>query len=320
MTAVRDVSVVMGVYNTARYLRTAIDSVLAQQGVGFEFIIVDDGSTDESPRIIAEASARDARVRVITQENVGLTQALIRGCAAARGRYIARQDGDDFSMPERLRLQSEMLDADPSLVFVSCWAEVIGPEDEPLMIHRRPGTAQAATELLVRGRSGPPGHGSVMFRRDAYERIGGYRPLFYYAQDSDLWLRLATVGQLNYVQRILYCYRISAESMSGQLHAAKLPYARLIDDLHSARQRKESEQPILDRFIPPEKTGARQPSSEDATHYFIARCLVNRRDRRALGYLRRCLRSNPLNFRGWLLLPYVALTGPFWSRPGDSIS
>lgn len=308
----------MGVHNTARYLRSAIDSILSQQGVDFEFIIVDDGSTDASPSILAEASSRDSRVRVITQANAGLTKALIRGCTEAQGRYIARQDGDDLSLPDRLRIQSGMLDADPSLAFVSCWSEVIGPEDEPLITHQRPGTPEAATDLLMNRIGGPAGHGSVMFRRDAYDRVGGYRPLFYYAQDSDLWLRLAAVGQLNYAQRVLYRYRISAESMSGQLHDTKIPYARLIDELHEARQRNEDEQPILERFTPPGRTTGRRASSADATHYFIARCLVNRRDPRARGYLRSCLRSNPFNFRAWLLLPIVELAVPFWAQPGDS--
>jgi glycosyltransferase involved in cell wall biosynthesis len=283
----------MGVYNTGRYVRAAIDSVLNQQGVDFEFIIVDDGSTDCSPDILAEASARDARVRVITQANAGLTQALIRGCAAARGRYIARQDGDDLSLPDRLRAQAELLDSDPTLAFVSCWSEVIGPEDEPLITHRRPATASAATDLLIHGRSGPPGHGSVMFRRDAYERVGGYRAVFYYAQDSDLWLRLANIGRLNYVPRVLYRYRISAESMSGQLHSAKLPYAQLIEELRAARERGEDEAPILEHFDPPPRKSDGVVSSADTTQYFIARCLMSRRDPRARGYLRSCLRSNP---------------------------
>jgi glycosyltransferase involved in cell wall biosynthesis len=307
----------MGVYNSARYLHAAIDSVLAQQGIDFEFIIVDDGSTDASSAILAEASARDYRVRVIRQANAGLTQALIRGCAAARGRYIARQDGDDLSLPDRLRSQASLLDANPSLAFVSCWSEVIGPEDEPLITHRRPGMAQAATDLLVDERSGPPGHGSVMFRRDAYERVGGYRALFYYAQDSDLWLRLATVGQLNYVPRVLYRYRISAESMSGQLHTAKLPYARLIEELRAARQRGEDESPILGRFVPPARQLGEAVSSADATQYFIARCLLNRRDPRARGYLRSCLRNNPLNFRAWCLFPLVEIAAVIWSRTGQ---
>ena len=154
-----------------------------------------------------------------------------------------------------------------------------------------------------------------MFRREVYERIGGYRAIFYYAQDGDLWLRLAGAGMLDYVPQVLYRYRISAESISGRLHADKLPYARLIDELHAARKRGEDEEPILARFSPPPKSMASRKSSADATHYFIARCLFKRRDIRARDYLRACLRSNPLNLRAWLLWPIVEVSALLLPRP-----
>lgn len=311
-----EVSVVVSVYNGARYLRNGLGSVLGQEGIDFELIVVDDGSTDQTPSILAELAAEDARVRVFTQANSGLTQALIRGCAEARGEYIARQDSDDVSLPDRLVLQKAMLDGDPGLAFVSSWAEVIGPEDEPLLTHRRPRGADEATRLLTNGRVGPPGHGSVMFRRDAYERVGGYRAVFYYAQDSDLWLRLAEVGKLDYAQRVLYQYRLSAESISGSFHADKLPYARLIDELHAARQRGEDEAPILARAVLPRPgTTKRAPTSADATNYFIGRSLFARRDPRARHYLRACLRRNPRNLRAWCLWPLSEIVGPFWKIP-----
>ena len=313
MNQIPDISVVMSTYNGARYLQQGLDSILSQRDAEFELIVVDDGSTDGSDRILAEAAARDRRIRVITQDNTGLTRALIRGCAIARGRYIARQDGDDLSAPGRLHKQRLALESDPSLAMVSSWAEVIGPENEPLLVHKRPADAKAATDLLVHGRVGPPGHGSVMFRRDAYERAGGYRELFYYAQDGDLWLRMAQEGGLAYVPEVLYRYRISADSISGRLHPAKVPYANLITRLHEARLRGESEAPILasaslDAAHPPART-----SSGD-TDYFIARCLFGRRDPRALGYVWRSLLSHPGSMRPWLLLGPAAALGLFGRR------
>jgi glycosyltransferase involved in cell wall biosynthesis len=91
-----DVSVVMSVYNDATYLCGAVESILIQEGVSFEFIIIDDGSTDGSGQILDEYAAKDSRIRVVRQQNRGLTRALIAGCAMARGKYIARQDSDDF--------------------------------------------------------------------------------------------------------------------------------------------------------------------------------------------------------------------------------
>jgi glycosyltransferase involved in cell wall biosynthesis len=311
MSDTPDVSVVMSVHNGARYLQGGLRSITEQQGVSMEFIIVDDGSTDETPRLLAEAAASDPRLRIVTQENTGLTRALIRGCAMARGRYIARQDGDDISMPGRLQRQCELLDANPDVVMASSWAEVLGPCDEPLLVHKRPADTDEATRLLTHGRVGPPGHGSVMFRRDAYARAGGYRDLFYYAQDSDLWLRMAMFGKLSYVQDVLYKYRISADSISGRLHPAKIPYARLITELHEARLLGQSEEPIIARANLSPATGESGSSSKDATNYFIARCLFDRRDPRALDYVRLCLAANPRNFRAWLLLPVAGVLAMF---------
>lgn len=318
-----DISVVIGVFNAERYLRASLDSVLAQQGVALEVIAVDDGSTDATAAILRDYATRDGRLRVITQPNAGLTRALIVGCEAARGRYIARQDADDLSMPGRLLAQKEMLDADDTLAFVSCWSEVMGPEDEPLLLYRRPAGADAATRQLTVDRIGPPGHGSVMMRRDAYMKVGGYREKFYYAQDSDLWLRLAQVGTLDYVQRVLYRYRLAADSISGRLHARKLPYARLIDELHAARQRGEDDAALLAAAVLPGpgagNAGEAKPSS-GMTHYFIGRCLMARRDPRARKYLRASMQQDRSNPRAWLMYVIAMVAAPFWKPQGLGLS
>lgn len=299
------VSVVMSVHNGARYLQSAVSSILEQQGVDLELIVINDGSTDDSGAVLSMFAAGDARLRVFHQANAGLTKSLVRGCQLARGAYIARHDSDDLSMPGRLQRQCDVLDEDPGVGMVSSWAEVIGPSDEPLLTHRRPARTDTATELLLHGGVGPPGHGSVMFRRELYERVGGYREVFYYAQDSDLWLRMGLEARLAYVQDVLYRYRISAESISGRLDSAKQPYARLVADLHRARLDGESEAPILQRAAAQlgKQGGNSERGSEDATLYFIAKCLFNRRDPRARGYLRECIASNPRNYRAWCLLP-----------------
>jgi glycosyltransferase involved in cell wall biosynthesis len=304
------VSIIIPVYNEFRTFNQVLERIREAPlpaGCTKEIIVIDDGSTDGSERILAEAAARDPRLRVYRQANAGLTRALIKGCALARGRFIARQDGDDLSMPDRLRRQCELLDGDASLMFVSSWAEVIGPGDEPLLRHERPADSDEATRLLVHGRVGPPGHGSVMFRRDAYQRAGGYRELFYYAQDGDLWLRLAAMGRLAYVPDVLYRYRISSESISGRLHPAKQPYALLLERLREARLNGEEEAPILASADLSPRAGGGTRSSAGATDYFIARCLFRRRDPRSFRYVRRSLASNAGNLRAWLLLAPSAL-------------
>lgn len=305
------VSVVMSVYNGARYLSESIESILSQEGVDFELIIVDDGSKDGTPQLLEQFAARNARVRAIHQANMGITRALIRGCAAARGTFIARQDADDLSLPGRLMAQAQMLSSDASLAFVSCWAEVIGPNNEVLITHQRPIGPEAATRMLFGRIAGPPGHGSVMFRRDIYQRVGGYTPELYYAQDSDLWLRFSLVGHLQYVPQVLYQYRLDPDSISGSRHSLKLAFAAVVDELHEARLAGQSELPILERArhlpIRPEfQQSGETKGSEDATLYFIGKCLVDRRDDRALGYLAACIKSNSWNLRAWVFLLWAA--------------
>lgn len=306
----------MAVHNEAAFVGRCVGDLLQQQGVVLEVIVVDDGSSDETPGLLQKLAAGDARLRVITQRNQGLTRALIRGCAEARGEFIARQDADDHSLPGRLRTQADLLRSNPSLSFVSSWAMVIGPKEEPLLLHKRPADPVAATDLLVNGRTGPPGHGSVMMRRDAYERVGGYREKFYFAQDSDLWLRLALVGQIAYVPRVLYQYRVSAESISGRLHQQKLPYARLIDELHAARMRGEDDEDLLRQAVLSE-IGSPVSTSVSAhqTNYFIGRCLVARRDPRARTYLRRAL-GKRADLRAWIMAAGAELMAPFWPTNG----
>ena len=113
------VSVVISVFNAGALLPQAMRSVLDQEGVDFEIVVVDDGSTDGSGEALDRYAREDPRVRVLHQENAGLTKALIRGCSQARGELIARQDVDDVSLPGRLEKQARLLRSDPSLAMVS---------------------------------------------------------------------------------------------------------------------------------------------------------------------------------------------------------
>src|SRR5437868_3297696 len=120
------VSVVMSVYNGTNLLRETIESILSQEGVALEFIIVNDGSTDESAVILDEYANLDPRVRIINQPNQGLTNGLIAGCAASRGDYIARQDTGDISLPDRLAKQLRWIEKHPDAAVVSCGTRYVG--------------------------------------------------------------------------------------------------------------------------------------------------------------------------------------------------
>ena len=181
------VSVLMGVYNGERYLAQAIDSILGQSFTDFEFIIINDGSTDGTGEILHSYS--DPRIRVVEQSNVGLTRSLNRGISLARGEYIARMDDDDVSMPERLAKQVGFLDAYPEVgvLGTACLIRdmIKGTEWVPPVLTSN----EEIRHNLIKGN--PLIHASVMMRRSLLETLGGYDESYLFAQDYALWMRLA---------------------------------------------------------------------------------------------------------------------------------
>ncbi|MBV9497536.1 MAG: glycosyltransferase family 2 protein [Acidobacteria bacterium] len=296
-----DVSVVMGVYNGAATLRATLESILAQEDVDFEIVVVDDGSTDDTPAILRSF----LQVRTITQANAGLTRALIAGCAAATGKYIARHDTGDFSHPRRLAIQQEALDDDPSLAFVSCWTEYVGPELEPLFTSRGSGMAKEAIDILDLEAEhgvidGPTAHGAVMFRRDAYERVGGYRAQFYFGQDWDLWYRLAEVGKFRMIEQALFTVMIEPSTISSSSREAQMECARLTHAALLARHQRGSDAAELAEAATIKRSTKKSKGAGAAGLYFIGEALRRNRDRRARLYLRRAIAQSPFMAKAWI--------------------
>lgn len=299
-------SFVLPVYNAADVLAETMESILRQSDGDFELIVVDDGSTDDTPRVLADYASRDARIRVVTQANTGITRALIAGCAAARGIYIARHDAGDWSDPDRLAAQRALLDADAGVVFVSCWTGYVGPEREPLFTAR--GAAEAVHPLAIIDRTrehgvigGPTHHGSVVFRRDAYERAGGYRREFYYGQDWDLWYRLAALGNFQIVPRVLYFARIDEKSISSASREVQRKLAGLSHAALLARIRGDSDAAIVAQAsaVGPQR---RRWCARGRGLYFIGEALRRNGDARARKYLARAVRACPLHVKAWIRL------------------
>lgn len=311
-----EVSVVMAARDDAPYLAETIDSVLSQTGPRLELVVVDDGSTDDSRAIVGRYAAADPRVRLVAAEHQGLTRALIRGCALAAADTIARQDAADVSRPGRLAAQKAALDADPSLVFVSCWTDVCGPEWE--FLHARRGTGAAVRPADVVDRSGgravlldaPTHHGSVMFRKAAYDRVGGYRAEFHLAQDRDLWYRLAEAGRLQVLDQSLYAARVLPASRTATHRAVQHRLGRLARRAFELRQAGESEAPViaearglLPDSVPDGRTRA-------AAYYFIGEALRRNRDARSIAYFRKALAHDAFSARTWARL---AQAGASWA-------
>jgi len=307
MSSLPDISVVMTVYNGADRLRETVESVLSQEAVSLEFIVIDDGSTDSSAIVLDNYACHDARVRVLHQVNQGLTRALITGCEAAKGKYIARQDAGDISLPNRLRLQKAVLDQHEDCVFVSCWTTMIGPRDEYLFAHRGRRHASGPLRILSKREEKwvvinmPTSHPSVMFRREAYVRAGGYRAAFYYAQDWDLWYRLAALGTFAMVAQYLYQARITPDSISSLRRDQQVAYARLAHKAITLRLAGHSDAAIVEeaeRLLPRNPHTIRR-SDQGRAMYFIGKTLLDNNDPRARHYLLNAISLNPFLFSAW---------------------
>lgn len=293
-----DVSVVMSVYNGADSLSATLDSVLAQQGCDFEFIVVNDGSSDGAEEILDAYAARDRRLRVIHQSNTGLTRALVTGCAAARGDFIARQDAGDVSLPGRLLSQQMLLRERSDVVLISVACRVLGPRGELLFELCRDGDAlgDGLARLDVSHIKGPPHHGTTMFRREAYLRVGGYRPTFVVAQDIDLWLRLAEVGHCWGLKEFGYEAKLEANSISGRRRDEQIRLGRLAVEAAKMRRAGRSDQALLDATIPPVKQPRKPMSRREKAKffYFIGSCLRHRDAATARSYFWESVKTDPL--------------------------
>ena len=296
-----DISVVMSVCNGATALGASMDSVLSQVGVNLELIVVNDGSTDDSGDILQGYSNRDERVRVIKQQNQGLTRALIVGCSAARGKYIARQDAGDISMPRRLIKQLNCINKNRGSAFVSCGTRYIGPRGEHLYDVNQD-TAEATTRLLTLNPDqlrGPSSHPSTMFARSLYEQVGGYRRAFYFAQDLDLWIRLAERGEHVVIPEILYEASVTVDSISSLFRQEQIELTRIM--LEGARLRRSgtSEQDILKQAESIRPSVGQPISRVDRARafYFIGSCLRRRNNPRAAYYFGQALKSYPFHLK-----------------------
>ena len=239
------VSVVMGVYNGERSLGPTIDSIRSQTMTDWEFVIVDDASTDSSAKILADFAKRDSRIRIFRQsENQGLTKALIHGCCEARGTYIARQDNGDYSLKDRLQKQWIFLEQNSDVVAVGSGIRRIGPKGEFLGDTTRELSPRSVTAMFLEtGKSIV--HAAAMIRRSALEDAGGYRCEFRVAQDIDLWYRLSDLGLIAELSDVLSCISIDLRGISATSNGKQHRLAAIARTCHAARRCGMAESVLL---------------------------------------------------------------------------
>jgi glycosyltransferase involved in cell wall biosynthesis len=205
------VSVVLPVYNGEEYLADAINSILVQSFSDFELILIDDGSTDGSPKILKEYEHRDPRVRVIMRENRGLVTTLNDAIDIARGKWIARMDQDDIALPHRLESQLKWLESTGADISGS-WVRRFGSSDKRLVKLRQTDEAIKIEMLFC----SPFAHPAVMMRTELVKHLR-YNVACEKAEDYDLWERAAEAGwKMTNVQDVLLLYRVHATQISSK--------------------------------------------------------------------------------------------------------
>ena len=203
------ISVLLPVYNAAPYIRTAIASILEQTYGHCELIVINDGSTDGSDRIVK--AIHDSRIRMIDQPNRGLSASLNGAIAIAQGDYFARQDADDIALPRRFERQVEFLQGHPTVGMVGTWAEV--RSEYPTVDKLYAPSIESHVlkfDLLF---DNPFVHSSMMIRREALNRVGTYcEDKDVKAEDYELWSRVAREYELANIPETLQIYRDTPNS------------------------------------------------------------------------------------------------------------
>lgn len=215
----------MTVRNGERYLAPAIQSILGQDMPDFELVVVDDGSSDTTPAILAEFALHDRRIRVFTLPPSGIPAAANHGLSHCRGEYVARMDADDVALPARLRKQIVYLE-EQSLVCCGSYVHYIDARGRYLTTVMPPLDDPDIQHLILRGH-GAIYNPSALIRRDALTRIGGYDAAFDTAEDLDCWLRLGEIGRLGNIPEALLQYRLHDKSISETGQARQRERGRL---------------------------------------------------------------------------------------------
>ena len=267
------VSVLMSVRNGMPYVPDTIASIVAQTFTDWEFVIVDNASTDESVAVIEKIAATEPRIRLLRNEkDLGMSGGLNRGLEVCRGRWIARMDADDIAMPDRFERQLAFLRENPDVKTTSCLAHYIDSEGREVGktfhdLTTREAFRRYVDEDLAIGIL----HPGAMIDRQMLVSIGGYRQDYFPANDIDLWGRIADAGGLILVQEeYLMKYRVHGGSATAQafIHARqKYQWAR--DSMRARRKglpepswedyiAERQNAPVWKRFNRWRKTNARR--------------------------------------------------------------
>lgn len=288
-------TVILPVFNAEQYLCSAIDSLLVQSFRDFELIAVNDGSTDGSAGLLDKYAAADPRVRVMHQENQGVSVSCNAAIDAGRGIYVARMDADDLAHPQRFEKQIAHMDGAPDLVALGTWARLIDPDGRPLK------TLELPLEHTVIDQRHASGKGllsicnpSVMMRMAAVRQVGRYDEDFRSAHDIEIFLRLAEIGRLSNLPEVLLDYRMHQNSIGHSGRTKQLHRAWLAAKMAAERRGMA--------FEAPEPSPTAKAASKDALfRKWGWWAMAGKNVPSARYYARKAVIANPLALENWRL-------------------
>jgi glycosyltransferase involved in cell wall biosynthesis len=217
-SSTKKVSVILPVYNAEKYVGKAIQSILNQTHKNLELVIINDGSTDKSLKIINKYKKSDDRIVLIDRENRGLVSTLNEALKLSTGEYIMRMDADDISVDTRIELQLNVFKMNPSCALTGCFVEVIDEQDNRIEDDPRPSSSYGVK--LFEGYGCAIGSPTMMFRRNLVKEIGGFSEESWPAEDYEWQTRILNQkgAELTIIPKQLYKYRINGQGISQQNH------------------------------------------------------------------------------------------------------
>lgn len=240
MTQTHLISVLMPVYNTKEeYLRASIESILNQTFTDFEFIIVNDGSTNNAEEVIL--SYKDNRIKYVKQENQGIVGALNNAWSKASGKYIARMDSDDIAYPERFAKQVNFLEENPEYSLVGSWAKII-PSKNIIKLPQDIKIMDLLADCMFI-------HPSIMFNKADFEKFNlQYETGFEYAEDYCLYANAVKYLKITNLQEVLLDYRVYPENSSSKNRNVRIRSSFKVQDLilENLSNDKNLQEKILD--------------------------------------------------------------------------
>jgi len=314
MSKLSSISVVISAYCDEQGLRLTVQSIFRQleekgnADLLLEIIIVEDGAEQAVKDTLLELQRLHSEIIVINQDNMGLTKALITACELAKYDYIARVDVGDCMLATRLRKQIDYLQTNLDVVGVATRANIVTSEGYSLyQVNHTNQEIEASLQpkklsTVIAKNFTSPQHYTMLFRKSAYDRVGGYRPEFYFAQDVDLWLRMSEHGDIRIIEEQLTSSTFSENSLSSANNRTQQNLRDLAWQAAVLRRQGQSDHEILQKamLIRPKSSEVITQSAQSKSLYFIAKCLLDQGHFGAKQYFWEALKKQPFSVKYWL--------------------